>query len=106
MNPQKFHFSESALARHLGTSRWHLRQSGIAPSFRTGLQKIYSLEKSELSRLEEKFANENNTIIREFSEASPARQQEMARDPYVFEILKTSFRERLLEAEKNKKANH
>jgi len=81
-------FSESSLARHLGTTRYRLQSSGIAPAFRSGIQKLYGLTASELTKLEADFADESNLVIKQFSAASREEQARLASDPQAFAILR------------------
>jgi hypothetical protein len=85
----KHYFSESSLARYLGTTRYRLQRAKLPVSFKSGIQKLYALDESELVALQQDFQDENGQIVAKFSAASPKEQQSMASNPEIFHVLKT-----------------
>ena len=96
MENTKRYFSESSLARHLGTTRYRLQKAGLVPTVRSGIQKVFALDANDLERIEADFADSDSVILRRYQAASPAEQALMAADRQTFTILRNKLRPRLL----------
>jgi hypothetical protein len=91
MANSKHYFSESSLARYLGTTRYRLQRAKLPVSFRSGIQKMYALNEGELVALQRDLGDESSQIIAKFSAATPKEQQAMASDPEILHVLKTQL---------------
>ena len=92
---KRFYFSESALAKELGTTRYQIAHSTQRPSHRAGTTKVFSLDESEVERLRRSFTNNADQVITEFDRADDAGRDHLAQDPAKYDVLRNHLHPRL-----------
>ena len=90
-----YYFSESSLAKHLGTTRHQIAISSLQPTCRAGSTKVYTFTEKEVQNLKRMFASDNDRIASEFERADDKRRDQMVQDPNIRDVLKYNLRPRL-----------
>ena len=95
-------FSESALARELGTTRWAVANSDLEPISRAGMTKIYSMTEQEIDQARKTFTSSMRGVCDSYTKGDKATQLRMIANSRTADILKNHLRPQLVAANATK----
>jgi hypothetical protein len=89
-------FSESALARELGTTRWAVANSDLEPISRAGMTKIYAMSSQQLDQARKTFTSSMRGVCETYTKGDKATQLRMMANPRTADMLKNHLRPKLV----------